>query len=291
MPLRSMTGFGRAQQSTVSGTYRVEIRGVNNRYLDIQIRTPRPFFNLEQRIKKTLSDRISRGSLAAAILWDKEAEQTRLTWDKPKVAAYVGILEEMRAAFGLSGGPTLENVLTLSDVVKTEAVEYDEEALWRHVKPVLLTAVADFQKAREGEGAYIAADLRKMLKILSAALGRIEKRAPARQKSCHEALSRKVAYLAGGAVEPQRLATEIAIMADRLDISEECTRLRAHIEKFAADIEADKPAGKRMTFILQEMNREANTIASKANDTSIAHHSVLLKEVIEKMREQVQNIE
>ncbi|MBD3393288.1 MAG: YicC family protein [Chitinivibrionales bacterium] len=291
MSLRSMTGFGQAENQTPSGGYRVEIRGVNNRYLDVQIRSPRAFANLDQRMKKTLSESISRGSVSLNISWTREDEDGGLTWDRNKVAAYVKIFREITSEHGLTGDISLGNLLGFSDLVKVESPEYPEETLWKHVKPALAAAVADFQRSREREGSYIVRDLKKMLKALSAALAKIEKRAPARLSSYSASLAKRIEGLAGGAVDASRVAAEVALMTDKLDISEECTRLKAHVEKFAADFASHGPAGKRMTFILQEMNREANTIASKANDTAIAHLSVSLKESIEKIREQVQNIE
>jgi len=291
MPLRSMTGFGQAAKRTPSGAYRVEIRGVNNRYLDVQIRTPRPFANLDQKIKKALAERISRGSLTVAITWDREDEQGVLTWDRQKVGDYVKIFGEIKKKFKLSGDVTLGNLLVFSDFITSHTPEHSEELLWRHVRPILSRAIDSFQASREAEAAYFVRDLRTMVKKLRATLDEIKKHAPARIRNYSQALAKRAESLAAGAIEPQRLAAEIALMADRLDISEECTRLAAHIEKFSADLDSSEPAGKRMTFVLQEMNREANTIASKANDTTIAHLSVEIKEEIEKMREQAQNIE
>jgi len=287
-----MTGFGCAEKVTPSGTYHVEIRGVNNRFLDIQFRIPKSFASLEQKIKQVLAASISRGSLSVNISWDSKEGQTRLTWDRDKVADYIRIFKEIKKVHKLEGKVALSSLVGLSDFITAKDKEYDEATLWRHVKPVLEKAVAQFQRSRETEAAAIVRDMRAMTSKLRAALEEIQQKAPHRLAAYSASLKKKIEGLAGDtAVEPQRLATEVALMADRLDISEECTRLAAHIDKFTDDLNADDPAGKRMTFILQEMNREANTIGSKANDSDIAHLSVKMKELIEQIREQAQNIE
>jgi uncharacterized protein (TIGR00255 family) len=286
-----MTGFGQAEGSTPSGNYRVEIRGVNNRFLDIQMRLPRSFAALEAKLKKLLTDTVSRGSITFVINWDRESSEGALTWDRDKVAQYVRIFNEIRDAHNLAGEASLSHLVGFSDFIKTETVSHEDAALWRHVKPLCETAIADYQASREREGVYLRRDLEKMLKTLTADLKKIEKRAPARLKRYAGDLRQRIRQINEGAIDEQRLAIEIALMADKLDIAEECARLHAHIGKFADTFESGKPMGKRMGFILQEMNREANTIGAKANDTDIAHLSVALKEAVEKMREQIQNIE
>lgn len=291
MPIRSMTGFGLAEGATPSGTYRVEVRGVNNRFLDIQIRQPKFVQNLEPRIKKEISSNISRGSITVLVSCDKENEATGLTWDKQSVDSYMRIFDEIKKSYKFDHGATISDLLRFSDFIKSESVDHDEDALWRHLKPILGSALDAFQKSRETEAAFIIKDLKKILKEITRSLQRIEKRAPARITEYSKNLEERIKKLISSTPDPQRIVTEVAIFADRLDISEECTRLNAHIEKFSEDLELDEPIGKRMGFLLQEMNREANTIGSKANDTEISHLSVKLKENIEKIREQIQNIE
>jgi uncharacterized protein (TIGR00255 family) len=291
MALRSMTGFGQAEAATPSGTYRVEIRAVNNRYLEIQMRTPRPFANIETHLKKILSDRVCRGSITLMIAWEKGGGETRLTWDKAVVENYIAAFRQIRDAYKLSGDITLANLQSIGDFIKTESVQHDEKILLKHVSPILESALVEFNKSRETEAAFIAKDMKKMVKDMERLLGRIMKRAPIRLKEYSGTLVRKIESLVSGNVDAARLATEVALMADRLDISEECTRLQAHISKFITDFDSTDQAGKRMSFVLQEMNRESSTIASKANDTEIGHLSIELREIIEKLREQVQNIE
>jgi uncharacterized protein (TIGR00255 family) len=291
MPIRSMTGFGLAEGPTASGTYRVEIRGVNNRFMEMQIRQPRFVNNLEQRVRKEISAAVSRGSIQVSISCDRENEGVKLTWDRVAVENYIGIFREIERDYSLKGDVTLSDLLHFSDFIKTENAVYNEEEIWGHVGPVVAQAVTAFQLSRETEGAYIIDDLKKVLDEIAATLGRVEARAHLRVEEYAVALRERVKKLIEDPPDPQRMTTEIALCADRLDISEECLRLRAHIAKFKEDFRADGPVGKRMGFLLQEMNREANTIGSKANDTEISHLSVALKEKVEKIREQIQNIE
>jgi uncharacterized protein (TIGR00255 family) len=291
MPIRSMTGFGLADGASPSGTYRVEIRGVNNRFLELQIRLPKFAANLEARVKKEISSVISRGSVTVLISCDREDTESKLSWDKKTVDGYMKIFGEIQKAYKLDGKVTLNDLLNFSDFIKTESGAFDEDVLWKHLKPVLTESIAAFQKARETEAAMLVKDLKKLLKDIIKSLQLIEKRAPVRIQEYAKTLTEKVQKLIDNPPDPLRMQTEIAFFADRLDITEECTRLRAHIEKFSADFDLDEPVGKRMGFLLQEMNREANTIGSKANDTEISHQSVKLKENIERIREQIQNIE
>jgi len=291
MPLSSMTGFGQAEVSTPSGTYQVEIRSVNNRFLEIQTRMPRSFSNLEQKIKKLLSTKIARGSISVNIFWNHEEQDGKLVWDKEAVNNYMAIFNEIRRKHKLKEEVSLSNLLSFSDFIKRETAEFDENTIWSHLKPALEAALDTFLASRRNEAVYIIKDLQKMVKNIVSSLDKIERRAPVRLKKYTEDIKKKIENLVGRNMDPARLSIEIALMADKQDIAEECTRLRAHIEKLKGDFMCNESAGKRMGFILQEMNREANTIASKANDITISHHSVALKENIEKIREQVLNIE
>lgn len=291
MPLRSMTGFGQAETATPSGIYHIEIRGVNNRFLETQIRTPKFLSNLESKIKQAISSGISRGSVQLFITCNGEETRSKLVWDKEAVNGYMKIFREIQKSCGLQGDITMSDLLGFSDLIKTQATLFNDETLWEQVKPILEKAMRDFQKSREREAAQLEIELRKMLKIVQQTLKKVEKRAPLRLSEYRAALGKRIEELLKDQPDPARIAQEAAIMADRLDITEECQRLNAHIEKFTETFKADEPVGKRMNFLLQEMNREANTIGSKANDTEISHLSVSLKEFIEKIREQIQNIE
>ena len=297
MAVRSMTGFGIAEGRSPSGIYRIEIRGVNNRFLDLQLRQPRYFSNIEQKIKKEISETISRGSVSVFITSDKENEAGTLTLDENNVKNYVRIFKEIKKACALSGDATLSDLLHFSDLIKTTTVKYDDKTLLKHVLPALKNALQNYQQSRETEGAAIIKDFKKNIDAMLAVLKKVEQRAPERLREYSKDLTKRIEKLldsssqASQDVDPQRLIMEVAIMADRLDIAEECMRLRAHISAFIKDFQSNEPVGKRMNFLVQEMNREANTIGSKANDTAISHMSITLKEHIEKLREQIQNIE
>jgi uncharacterized protein (TIGR00255 family) len=291
MPVKSMTGFGIAEARTPSGQYRVEIRAVNNRFLDIQIRQPKALYGLEQKIKEQVTDTISRGSVSLYISCDKENEEGRLSWDATAVKNYIDIFRQIQKRFKLSGSITLSDLLHFSDFIKSESAQCDEKTLWKHFKPVLADAVKKFQESREAEADHIIKDLKKTLDTVSGLLSDVEKRAPQRIQEYMTVLHERVEKLLKNPPDESRLAMEIALMADKMDISEEITRLRAHIAVFVKDFDSGEPVGKRMNFLLQEMNREANTIGSKANDTGISHLSIALKENVEKIREQIQNIE
>jgi uncharacterized protein (TIGR00255 family) len=286
-----MTGFGLAEGVTPSGTYRAEIRGVNNRFLELQVRQPRFVNNLDQQIRKEVTAVISRGSVTVIITCDREEGDKKLSWDRQAVENYLGIFREIKDRYKLEGEIALSQLLTFSDIIKADTATYDDEVIWKHIRPVLVKALESFQATREKEAAFIIKELRQTLKGVDKTLKLIEKRAPVRLQEYAKTVSERVQKLIAAEPDPARIALEIAILADRLDISEECTRLRAHIAKFSEDFDSDQPAGKSLGFLLQEMNREANTIGSKANDTEISHLSVKLKEDIEKIREQIQNIE
>jgi len=286
-----MTGFALAEAVTPSGTYHVEIRGVNNRFFELQLRQPRFVNNLEPQVRKEIQAVISRGSLTVLITCDREEEGRKLSYDKQAVQQYIKILREIKDRYKLKGDVSLDELITFSDIIKADATQFDDETVWKHIRPVLLKAIGAFQRTREKEAAFILKDLKRTLAGIEKTLRLIENRAPVRMQEYSESLRERIAKLSSVEVDPSRIAMEVAVLADKLDIAEECTRLRAHLAKFDEDLRADEPAGKRLGFLLQEMNREANTIGSKANDTDIAHRSVSLKEDVEKIREQIQNIE
>jgi uncharacterized protein (TIGR00255 family) len=291
MSIKSMTGFGQAEAPTPSGTYRVEVRSVNNRFLDLQLKQPKSLASIEARIKQTVSAAVSRGSVTVAVTCNGEESKNSFTWDRASVENYLRIFREVKDTFGLKGDITLSDLLAFSDFIKVQSADFDEETVWTHVGPLVTAALKDFEKSRGREGLLLAQDIRKTLKAIEQTTKKVEKRAPARLKEYRAALTARVQEVVTTGVDPARIAQEVALMADRLDISEECVRLSAHLEKFGDTLEAEEPVGKRMNFILQEMNREANTIGSKANDAQIANLSVQLKEYVERIREQIQNIE
>jgi len=292
MALCSMTGFGQAEVVAPGGNYRVEIKSVNNRFLEIQLRLPKILYILEQKIKQTISSCISRGSVIVYISRTAEELEGELVWDRKGVKKYVDTINQINEEFGLEKNIRFSELQSFADVIQVERPSFDEKKLWAEVKAPLETALEDFQKSRQTEAVHIIKDLKKMLRQLTQTLSKIKKLAPQRIKKYRaELLERIKSLITAEDIDEQRVALEVALMADKLDISEECTRLHAHIDKFSDNLDSDEPVGKRLNFLLQEMNREANTIGSKANDTEVSHAAILLKEYVEKIREQIQNIE
>ena len=291
MPIRSMTGFGQAESRTALGNFRVEIRSVNNRYFELQLRVPKAISMLEPKIKQFITSKVSRGSVSVFITGDKDNDNAKLSWNKPAVKTYIDIFREIKKEFKLEGDVTLRDLLGFSDVIKTESTAVDDAAFWKVLQPAISTAIDDFQQSRVVEAEALLAEFKRNIKIIAKSLAAIEKEAPRRQKKYIEQLKVRIKLLADTEPDATRIATEIAILADRLDIAEECVRLKTHIEAFLSVFESDEPVGKRMNFLLQEMQREATTIGSKANDTTIGHEAITLKEQIEKIREQALNLE
>ncbi len=293
MALRSMTGFGQAETTVDTGSYRVEIRGVNNRYLDIQLRLPKSLAVLENRVRQAVNTAVSRGSITVTVSHTPAASEGRLTWQRESVDNYMAIFRDVIRTYGLRDEVTLSDLLHFSDFIKTETVELSEKSLWHDIGPVLTAAVDSFQKSRADEGGHTEKDLRKSLRAIQGTLTKIEKRAPVRVRAYAQMLRERTRQILENPqmLDDNRIATEVALMADRLDISEECARLRAHVSKFLETLASTDAAGKHLNFLLQEMNREANTICSKANDTQVSHWGIALKEHMERMREQVQNVE
>ena len=292
MAISSMTGYGRFEQETPSGEYRVEIKSVNNRYLDIQLRNSRILSAIDAKITEYLSKKIGRGSVTVYINVRQNESSEKLVVDDNSVKSYTKLLTDIRKKSGLTSEIQISDLLKYADqLFKRESTKHTDATLWKHLKPVLDTALAEFIESKEREAAFILKDMKKFLQTISTSLKKIEKRAPIRQKKQMEVTKKRIEVLASETLEPTRIAMETAYLADKLDIAEECTRLHAHIEKMNIDLKSNNEVGKKLGFLLQEMNREANTIGSKANDINISHESVTLKENIEKIREQALNLE
>ncbi len=292
MAILSMTGYGRAEGETPSGEYRIELRSVNNRYLDIQLRNSRFLSSIEAKLTEYLSKKIARGSVTLSISSSRKEGADVIAVDEESVKAYTTAIKKLKKSSGLKGDIEVKDLLQFSDAfLRKESVRYSDVILWKHVKPLLDKAIEEFMTTKKKEADYIVKDLKKILKSIIKDLKKIEKRAPIRLKKQKETVTKRINTLAKEIVDPARIATETAVIADKLDISEEITRLGAHIEKMGEDLNSKDAVGKKLGFLLQEMNREANTIGSKANDIEISHTAVSLKESIEKIREQVLNLE
>ncbi|MBD3162770.1 MAG: YicC family protein [Candidatus Eisenbacteria bacterium] len=293
--LLSMTGYGRAEARGESRTLTVEIRSVNHRFGEISIRLPKSLAVLENRVRERIQKEISRGKITCGVVLDGESEELgNLRIDESLASRYVTLFRELKEKLGLPGEIELATLVGLPDVLTWERDELDEESGWRLLEPPLRSALDDLMQMKRREGEILARDLGERIRGIESSVVRIEERVP----QVIDAVRRRLRDRLEELLEDQeaeysrlRLEAEIALFADRSDCTEECVRLRAHCQQFAELIRAGKPVGRKLNFLLQEMNREANTIGSKSLDVDIAREVIGIKEEGERLREQVANIE
>lgn len=290
--ISSMTGFGSAEGAVGEARASVEIRTVNHRFFSPNLKLPSAFARWEGEIRELLRQRIARGHVTLTARVDRDAA-TGPVIDEARLAHYATTLKELQKKLGLVGEVDLATVLRLPDVIAAPSEELDPEA-GPALAAIVGKAIDNLIAMRRAEGAQLSAFLVERVQAVEERLGRIEKRAPIRLKEQHERIKRTVGELISGAgAEPQRIAQEVAILADKLDVAEELDRFRSHLNAFRDTARSDsaEPVGKRLGFILQEMVREANTIGSKANDAPILEDVIGTKEELERIREQVENLE
>ncbi|MBW3660071.1 MAG: YicC family protein [Gemmatimonadetes bacterium] len=296
--IRSMTGFGRGETEADGYLFRVEIKSVNHRYFNVNLRLPREFSHLENRLAGVLSSRVERGHLNLGLDVETAAgggsRGPRL--DREVLDGYLEIVESLEGLWNVrKGGVTVEALLGLPGVIawEDEAIELDDASFLAGAESALEAALLGLIESRETEGRALESDLRDRLATIESWRAKIEERAPLREARERERLRAKIAELIGDLDEMlvERLEKEVVLLADRLDVAEELTRMAAHLELFGAELDADGAVGRKLTFILQEMLREANTIGSKANDPEMQQAAIEIKSEIEKMREQAENVE
>lgn len=292
--IRSMTGFGEARRETPAGTLLVEVRTVNHRHFNANLRVPQALARWEGEIREWLRAHVSRGHVNASVRLETPAGTPRgLKLDDERVQSYLTLLNQLRERFGVSGTPDLHTLARFPDVfVRDEGEDFEVETgdLRAAVEEAALANV----RMREGEGRRLHDDLDGRIAAIEASLDQIAALAPERLVAERDRLRAAIRELAGGvAIDEGRLAQELVYTAERLDINEELVRFRAHNDAFRELLDADsaEPVGKRLGFLVQEMHREANTIGSKANHAAIAHRVVAIKEEVERLREQVENVE
>ena len=291
--IRSMTGYGRGQQLLHGRSITVEIRSVNHRYFEFSCRTPRGCAFLEDRLKRTLQQAISRGKVEVSLtLQTVESRGGAVAVDHALAGQYLTALRALAAEYDLTDDLTLSTVARLPDLFTVCRGEEDEEELAADVLSVLQEALDRFVAMREAEGERLRADVLSRLFMLEEHLAFVEERSPQTVAEYRARLTAKLNELLGGAVADEaRILTEAAIVADRLAVDEETVRLHSHIAQLRGILDCAEPVGRKLDFLVQEMNRETNTIGSKCSDTAIAGHVVEMKSEIEKIREQIQNIE
>lgn len=293
MAIKSMTGFGRGELEKNGRVWTAEVRCVNNRYLDLKIKLPRGYSPLEEKIRKMVAERHLRGrvDLILSVSGDfSDLQEVKV--NTALAAGYLDALRVMADELRLTGDVTPQILAAYPDVVVREQKDEDL-ALVRHVvEQVVAIALADCDTMRRQEGRTLADDLTSRLQLFEQTIVGIEKNIPElleqRQKNLQERLDK---LLTNVQLDPARLAQEIVIMADKTDVTEEIVRLRCHISQFMLFLTEASGIGRKLDFLIQEFLREVNTLASKINDAAVAHHTVDLKSELEKMREQVQNIE
>jgi len=295
--IKSMTGFGRGEYADETGKVTVEIRAVNHRYLDISVKMPRRYSFAEEAIKAAIKEKLSRGKVEVNVSIDNAGKSdSDVKLDADLAAKYYDALSTLRDSFefGEESKVSLSLLARMPDVIKTSAAEEDEETMTQRLVSATRKAAEDICTMRETEGAKLAADLEARADIVSDIRTRIEKRAPEIEKEYAAKFKARIEELLDGVYEvpEERIALEAAIFADKANITEELVRLDSHVSQLRAFLKTDGEAiGKKIDFLIQEMNREANTIGSKSNDREITSMMLDLKAEIEKIREQVQNIE
>ncbi|MBK91775.1 MAG: YicC family protein [Gemmatimonadetes bacterium] len=294
--IRSMTGFGEAELEIEAGRLRLEVKTVNHRFLNANIKTPNGFDRFEKAMTDALKLWVSRGHVSAYLTLDRSSVTGHVepSIDLEKAKGYQTALETLKRELDVPGDPDLEMLTRFSDIFRApernQAISVEEDDLLRLVRK----AGSGLRAMREAEGLRLASDLDDRLRAIESRLDEVEKRAPERLTEQRTKLRRAVQELSAQVeVDEDRLAREIAYLAEKWDINEEIVRFRSHIDLFrtALNGDASEPVGKRLGFLVQEMLREANTVASKANDSKLAQASVAIKEEIERIREQVENVE
>lgn len=293
--LLSMTGYGRAEGRDRGRTVSVEIRTVNHRFAEISIRLPKSLAMLENRVRDRIQEKLSRGKINVAITMDgDEGEMGELKIDEGVARRYATLLRDLKEKLHLKGDLELSTFVTLPDVITFEKNELDEEEGWRVLSPPLAGAIEDLLRMKRREGEILGRDLTARLHKILGAVEKVEGRVPLMIDSVRSRLKDRLQEIlpeSEADYQRQRLEAELVLFADRTDSTEECVRLRAHCQQFLELIDAPEPAGRKLNFLLQEMNREANTIGSKSSDVEIAREVITIKEESERLREQVANIE
>lgn len=289
----SMTGYGRAEQERSGRDITVEIKSVNSRYFEYTSRMPRSFAFLDDKLKKLVNATISRGKTELALtVVNIGAPEASISVNLDLAKGYLDAIGEMSSALGVENDVTAGTLTRFSDIFTTRKAETDEEQLWADVKAVAEAAVENFVAMRAAEGEKLRADILSRLVYLEQAVGEIEQTSAERVQKYTEKLYAKLkALLEDTNIDEARILTEAAIFADKTAVDEETVRLRSHILQYRDILEKNEPVGRKLDFLTQELNRETNTIGSKAQELAITRMVVDMKAEIEKIREQIQNIE
>ena len=291
--VRSMTGFGRAKNQINGFDVTVEIKSVNHRYFEFSLRIPRSYNFLEEKIKNFLSQKISRGKVEVSILIDDlNQNSTVVEINREYADAYINALGDLSKQYKIKNDLKVSTLALNSEMFKVRRVAVEDEVIEAAIMPVLEEAVENFIAMRSVEGERLLKDVTSRTENILSKVEFVEARSPETVTAYKEKITQKIKeMLSDNTVDEQRVLTEVAIFADKVAVAEETVRLRSHIKQFNSLLLSDEAVGRKLDFIVQEMNREANTIGSKAQDIEIAHTVVDIKSEIEKIREQIQNME
>jgi uncharacterized protein (TIGR00255 family) len=291
--IASMTGYGRGEASGHGITVAVELRSVNSRFLEVTTRLPRSLSLRENEIKEHIRRKITRGKInLLATVEHANSSDLPLKINVSAAKAYYRLLNELKRSVRMKENVKLDHLLRFSEVITTQEMENTDEEEWRVLTRALDAALADFTRMRLSEGGELKKDFRSRIGLLEEMLERIEGLSKQQIPVERERLRERIKLIIDNdRVDEGRLEMELALMADRLDVTEECVRFRSHNKFFVEAMENDEAAGRKLNFLVQEMNREANTIGSKSSASEIAHLVVAVKEELEKIREQLQNVE
>ncbi len=291
--IRSMTGFGRSEASNDDYKIAVEMKSVNHRYLDLGIKMPKKFNAFEGELRSLLKQQIQRGKVDLYITCETFSDRSvSLNYNEALAREYMDILSRMSSQFAIENDVKVSALSRYPEVITAEQGEEDEEELWKLLKEAVLGALAAFVKQRETEGAHLKDDLLGKLDSMGVWVEEIEARSPQILKEYRAKIEDKVKeLLSGSGIDENRIAAEVALYADKICVDEETVRLKSHIGAVRTALLSGGAVGRKLDFIAQEMNREANTILSKSNDIEISETAIELKTAVEKVREQIQNIE
>ena len=290
--IKSMTGFGRYEYQTGSKKFTVELKGVNHRYLDVNIRMPKKFNFFETAIRTLLKQYALRGKVDIFITYEDNSEsQAALKYNETLAAEYMRYFKQMEESFGIDNDIRVSTLAHCPEVLTMEEKPDDEDALWSGLQMALEGAFAQFVETRTTEGEDLKKDILNKLSGMETLVGHVEERSPQIVEEYRKKLEDKIHELLDVPVDENRMAAEVILYADKICTDEETVRLKSHISHMRDTLEETEGIGRKLDFIAQEMNREANTILSKANDLEVSNYAIGLKTEIEKIREQIQNIE
>ena len=292
--IKSMTGYGRAETIQDGRKWVVEVKSVNHRFLEVFVRLPASLQPLEGEVKKKVGEKLSRGRIEVGVKADSDADQVGALIDlnMPMIRHYHSLLSRMKEALGLRDEITIGMLTGFKDAFIYPEVEVNLESSWATLEGVLDGALDELAAMREKEGEVIGRDFNQRMDTIERSLDVIASRVPQVVAECHKKLSDRVKELLGSVeLDESRVSQEVAILADRMDITEEIVRFKSHMGQFAEMLKSGEAVGRKLDFLLQEMNREVNTMGSKSNDAEISRQVVEIKSELSRLREQVQNIE